>query len=171
MKKYYDKVMDNFENWACILLLVLILICVCLQVVSRVLFFSVTWTEELSRYCFIWLSFLATVQAIKPKKHLKVDVLSIVVGKRGQLALDLFSDMVTLLFWIFICIVSVPVIQHMSLMIQKSAVMGMDMRVLYIAPVVCGVFSTLRYAESIYNTIHNYRNAGYQCAEEKRREN
>ncbi len=54
MLNWLDK---YFENTIAVILLVIMTAAIFLQVVSRTFDYSIAWTEELARYCFIWLGF------------------------------------------------------------------------------------------------------------------
>lgn len=46
-----------------------------LQIVSRVLFTSVSWTEEVARFLLIWITFLGAALAYQQGRHIAVTVL------------------------------------------------------------------------------------------------
>ena len=70
------RVLDNLEEYLLALLLALMVLLVFIQVVSRyALHRSLSYTEELVRYLFVWSTFLGAGAALKRDRHLKVDVL------------------------------------------------------------------------------------------------
>lgn len=74
------RILDKVENavskvvgWMLILIISLLAICCILQVFTRfVLNNSLTWTEELARYCFIWGGVLGIALAFKEKTHARI---------------------------------------------------------------------------------------------------
>lgn len=65
----------NFEESLLAILLALMVLLVFVQVVSRyVLHRSLSYTEELVRYLFVWSTFLGASAALKRDRHLKLDV-------------------------------------------------------------------------------------------------
>jgi TRAP-type transport system small permease protein len=74
-----DKISRSLENLLNILMAVALAVMVVLvfsNVVLRYAFNSgITWSEEMSRYLFIWLTFLGAIGAFKNKEHLGVDML------------------------------------------------------------------------------------------------
>lgn len=74
------KILDKIENAVSkivgivlILIISLLAICCILQVFTRfVLNNSLTWTEELARYCFIWGGVLGISLAFKEKTHARI---------------------------------------------------------------------------------------------------
>lgn len=72
-------ILRNIDRYSEKLIIALFMITMCLlifvQVVSRYVFGdSVTWTEELSRYMFIWLVFLTIGVGFKENKHISIDI-------------------------------------------------------------------------------------------------
>ncbi|MDX2104573.1 MAG: TRAP transporter small permease [Alphaproteobacteria bacterium] len=53
-------------------------------------------SEELSRYCFVWLTFIGAVVAMREHAHLGVDALVARFGTRGRLVCMVLSDALVL---------------------------------------------------------------------------
>ena len=63
----------NFEQYFCAFLMVLMVFCLGSQVFFRfVLNASLTWSEELSRFAFIWLVYMGAVLGAKERIHIRV---------------------------------------------------------------------------------------------------
>jgi len=61
-------------------------------------------SEEMSRYCFVWLTFIGAVVVARENAHLGVDALVGALGERGRLICMVLSDALVLLccavfFW------------------------------------------------------------------------
>jgi len=61
-------------------------------------------SEEMSRFCFVWLTFVGAVVVARENAHLGVDALIRVLGPRGRLVCLVLSDLLVLLccalfFW------------------------------------------------------------------------
>lgn len=62
------------------------------NVVLRYAFNSgITVSEELSRWLFVWLTFLASIYALRENQHLGTDALLARLGRKGRLACLLFG--------------------------------------------------------------------------------
>ncbi|RBP91480.1 TRAP-type C4-dicarboxylate transport system permease small subunit [Cytobacillus firmus] len=72
------------------------------NVVLRYVFNSgLTWSEEMSRYLFVWMVFLGAIAALKDKMHLGVDIVVNSLPKGLQKAAFLISNAVVLyLLWL-----------------------------------------------------------------------
>lgn len=69
------KFLDNFEEYFVVWTLALMTILVFVQVVMRYVFQnSLAWSEELSRYLFLWCSWIGASYAVKMRSHFRVEV-------------------------------------------------------------------------------------------------
>ena len=75
MKKIFQKY-NNFEERLLIGSLFFNVLLIFSQILMRTIFnYSLSWTEELSRYIFIWQTWLGTSIALKYKQHIRVEIL------------------------------------------------------------------------------------------------
>lgn len=75
MKKV-GKVLNLVLNWSIITIFSIMVVLVFLNAFLRYSFNSgITWSEELSRYSFVWIVFLGAVVAFKEGEHIIVDLL------------------------------------------------------------------------------------------------
>ena len=73
-------------------LLVMVLSATFAQVVARFVFDSpFFWSEELSRYGYVWLVFVASVFVMGERTHLTVEFGDRRLGRRGRFAVNLFG--------------------------------------------------------------------------------
>ena len=74
MKKIIKLLDENLEAILGIIMIVGISILVFIQVVMRYVFSSsLSWSEELARYLFVWMTYIGTSYAVKLDKHMEVD--------------------------------------------------------------------------------------------------
>lgn len=98
LKKLYD----NFEEYVCAALVLLMVFCLVLQVVMRVLTgASFAWTEELSRYSFLWAVFVGAALAVKRGGHVRITAQFGHLGVRARLFFRILGDAVWVIFNIF----------------------------------------------------------------------
>lgn len=75
MKKVIHWLDENFELYICMVLLAVFSTILFVQVISRYVFNnSLSWSEELARYLFIWLAYIGISYGAKQMKHLRIDV-------------------------------------------------------------------------------------------------
>lgn len=104
--------MQRLEHWAfrsleiiMVLLLTVMTLMVLGNVVLRYAFDSgLVVSEELSRFLFVWLTFIGAVVVARENMHLGVETLVAVLGRRGRITCLVLSDLITVLccavfFW------------------------------------------------------------------------
>ena len=74
MKKILKFLNDYLEETICIILMSVMTIIIFIQVIMRyVMHNSLSWSEELARYCFIWLIYIGVAYGCKLMNHIKID--------------------------------------------------------------------------------------------------
>lgn len=74
MKKILKFLNDYLEETICIILMSVMTIIIFIQVIMRyVMHNSLSWSEELARYCFVWLIYIGVAYGCKLMKHIKID--------------------------------------------------------------------------------------------------
>lgn len=103
-----QKVIDTFYRfleWLLIFFLAAMAIMVFLNVVLRYGFNSgLNVSDELSRYFFVWLTFIGAVVAFREHGHLGVETLVMLFGRRGRIICMILSNIIiigvsAIFFW------------------------------------------------------------------------
>jgi TRAP-type C4-dicarboxylate transport system permease small subunit len=100
------------------------------QVIWRYAFNSPSvWAEELSRYLFIWVSYLSSWLAWKYRAHIALDAVTMLGGDQVRRISNLIVEVIILAF----CLYTIPAsLTIMSLThLQPSAVLNLPMSVVY----------------------------------------
>lgn len=91
------------EKYVGMALLIGMVVSVVLQVLSRyVVGKPLNWTEEASRFLFIWLIMLMIGHCIPVKAHMKVELFVDLLPQRLQIILTVFMKLATLAFFIYL---------------------------------------------------------------------
>ena len=96
-------------NVIIVLSMIFLVTCITLQILNRfVLKVPMPWTEEFSRYFFVWLAMFGSAKALREKSHIFVDILEVLV--KGTLAkvCSIAADTVCLVFSATLLYVSIP---------------------------------------------------------------
>lgn len=100
-----------------------------LQIVSRVFFNAVGWTEEVARFLLVWITFLASTLAFQRGRHIAVtfavDALPLSLRKLARLA----ALAVVLAFMVMLVVIGYRYMQVQSF--QKSASLRLSMTYVY----------------------------------------
>ena len=118
---------------ASIIVISVVMVCVTLaQVVFRyVIAAPLPWSEELARYCFVWIVFLGGAVGLSRGIHLGVDLLVNKLPKRMRGGMAALTNFLIAGFAIVVIYASFPVI-NMN-MLQRSPPLGVQMSYIYIA--------------------------------------
>lgn len=120
---------DRFVVMLVFLLLVSMVVVTTLQVICRVFFSALTWSEELSRYLLVWSTFFASTMAYKRGNHIAVTFLVEALPKRLSAAVSLVSYLLSMAFFLFAANYAWQMISMQ--IFQISPAMGLSMRYVY----------------------------------------
>ncbi|MCE4935756.1 TRAP transporter small permease [Aliivibrio fischeri] len=103
MKNKINYFMNNIEEYVSILLFSSLIILCFLQILFRFVFnFSLSWTEELSRYVFIALVYISASLAVVRGAHVRVEVIDNYIKGANKRILDTIIDLSFAIFMIYI---------------------------------------------------------------------
>ncbi|ATJ81830.1 TRAP transporter small permease [Halomonas beimenensis] len=92
-----DRIDRKSERWLLLTFYALIILTVAIEVIRRfALNYSSVWGEELARYAFIYLAWIAAAAAVRDRAHIRIDVLVNLGGPRMQRLAWWLSDIATL---------------------------------------------------------------------------
>ncbi|MCP4338764.1 MAG: TRAP transporter small permease [Desulfobulbaceae bacterium] len=108
----FRKVYDNFEEIMSVVCVGVMVACLMLQVGMRLATGSgVAWTEELSRYSFLWTVFAAAVLVAKQGAHVRISAQYLLMPPKYRLFFRIFTDIIWVGFNLYIAWISWNVIQ------------------------------------------------------------
>lgn len=125
-------VLDNLEKYLCKFLLSFFVILLFIQVIMRTIFqSSLAWSEEASRFAFVWFAFLGASYAARLGAHNRVTFqfkfFPAIVGNSAQL----LTDGIWLLFNTIMTIKSIEIIQDMMRYPFYSPALDVPMQYIY----------------------------------------
>jgi len=91
-----------------------------LQIVSRVFFDAVSWSEELARYLLVWTSFLGAAMAWQRGRHIAVDFVVDAMPGRLRLAVKAMAIVVSIAFFALIIHYGIRFMQMQSFQVSAS---------------------------------------------------
>jgi TRAP-type C4-dicarboxylate transport system permease small subunit len=135
MKNYLDRILE----WAVIISFILMILTVILQIVARYgLPWSPHWTEELARFCFIYMVSLGAGLAVQERAYVSVTTLLNLFPKKARYYMDNFILSSVILLMLFMVVYNIPLIEIVSL--QSSASLKLNMGIMYFAMTFMGLF-------------------------------
>jgi len=151
------KISNNFEKVQTAVVVICLIVMSCssfFQVLNRNIFkIPLSWTEELSRYCMIWMTMIGTGISVRKGTQMALNVWGKKLKGVGLLIMDLFAHGVVLAFCV---VVSVCVIQLIKVQInsgQLSPAMHIPMYVMSFAILIGFAFMCLVEIEKIVEVI------------------
>ena len=156
MRKFLNTY-DKLEEHLLIGSLVFNVIIVFAQVIMRSIFnYSLSWTEELSRYLFIWQTWLGTSIALKYDEHIKVELIfSIVKNTKAKKVIKVFASILWFVFSLFLLINGWELIQSMISRNALSSGMRIPLAYVYASLPISSLMICIRLIPKIYNDIKN----------------
>lgn len=141
---------DNFEESVMKVLLCLIVVVMGLQVFMRyVMNNSLSWAEEISRYFFIWFTFLGVSYSVKNEKHIRVDILKNYIPEKIWNALIFIGYIIFMIFCGYLIINGWSVITSLFITQQSSPALRLPMYVVYLSFFVGLILTAIRIVQKI----------------------
>ena len=145
---------ENLEKMLCVIFLALMSIIIVLQVFFRyVLNNSLSWSEELARYLFIWMIYVGISYGVKMDKHICVDAVYTFMPKSIKRGYAIVAYVLFLIFAVAIIYYDILVVGMQISSGQVSPAMGLPMQYVYAAPVVGMVLTVVRLVQKIYYAV------------------
>ena len=93
---------EHFEACFIVPLMFLMSIIIFIQVVMRYVFHSsLTWSEELARYLFVWLVYFSVAYTAKRQAHIRIDAAINLYPKALRPWIEILSEIIVLIFSIY----------------------------------------------------------------------
>lgn len=147
----------RFEENILISMLIIMTIVLGMQIISRYIFkSSISWSEELVRYLFIWSTFLGIPYCIKKERSLKVVQIIEKLPERTKKIVYLCDGIIILVFFVIIFIGGILVMKDSFVNHQLSPAMGIPMWIVNLSVPVGSFLSIIRISEKIigYNKVN-----------------
>jgi TRAP-type C4-dicarboxylate transport system permease small subunit len=159
------KIDNHIEEWILVTLLAVSLTSITLQICMRFIFGnSLSWSEELARYCFIWLIYIGIAYGVKLSRHITLDVVYDLVPDKMKKAFQLLSNLLVGAFALIVIYNSYLLIDQIASFGQTSAAMRLNMVYVYLS-VPIGMSLTI--IRLIQNSIYIMKNGMIDSMEDK----
>lgn len=135
------KALDHVERAAITIMMIVMVVLIFVQVFTRyVLSDSLGWTEEASRYLFIWLIFLSIGIAFVDKKHISIDILLDILPAFAQKIILQIGYLILMVLSVFLFMQGMELVENLQQFSQKSSTLQIPMWIIYLSlPVGFGI--------------------------------
>lgn len=149
--KWLDR---NLEEAVMICLLMIMTIVMGAQILSRYVFnYSISWSEELTRYLFVWSGFLSISFATEKGIAIRIDLFTSRMSRQAKRMLTSGVYVVELLFFTGLIPTACSALAKVYASGRTSTAMGMPMWILQTAPAVGFILADLRILERLWRGI------------------
>lgn len=156
--KTLDNTLAKCEGLAIGILLIAMSVIAFIQVITRYCFFySLIWSEEASRYCMIWMTFIGASWAVAKQEHINIDILSSTLWNRlkfnirGFINLLIFVFLVCCIFYTYLLVTSTCEAE------QMTPAIGFPMFSVYTVVFIALIFAAFH---ALVRVINCFRNKG-----------
>ncbi len=138
-------------------LMAVLIVPVAMQILSRYtgIIPRFIWTEEIARFCFVWIILIGAMIAVRDGTHFDVDVLPRSANPLVGLVMKLFAHVAVLAVALTFLIYGYDFAILGSR--QRSEIAGLPMLSIYIAWPVAGATWALFLGETIWDLVRDYR--------------
>lgn len=150
VKKIYKWLDVNFEPIIVTTIFFVMTTLVALQVVLRFVFQTgFAWAEEVSRYLFVWVIFLAVSYATRSNRHIKLSVILALFPDKGKRIMSIVSDFLFFIFSALILYYCYQVVASTQAYGDMAVTIDVTLNVLYAAGVVGFALNTIRLIQNL----------------------
>lgn len=143
---------EHFEEVILALLSTIMVVVIFLQVFMRfVMENSLSWSEELARYSFIWLIYIGISYGVKKQRHIKVDAFLMLFKDKGKLVISIIGNLLFLAFAIFVVYYGYSIIEKLLGLGQKSPANQIPMAYVYLAAPFGMALTAIRLVQNLFN--------------------
>lgn len=130
IKNFYNKAEEHLLVFSLAFTVVLVFI----QVIMRYVFNqSISWSEELCRYIFIWQIWLGASLAFKNKQHIAIEMVSDKLNGKAKILYQMIGNIITFAFNLFLTIYGFNLVTTMYTRGTVSSGMRIPLYFVYLA--------------------------------------
>jgi len=145
---------DKLEEYLLCGSLVFTTLVIFAQIIMRSFKNSLTWSEELTRYIFIWQIWMGVSIAQREKQHIKVELLfSFVKNEKAKSVIDIVATTIWIAFSAFLLVNGTQLVQQMMGRGNVSSAMRLPMYIVYTVLPLSAFVLCLRLAAQIVEDV------------------
>lgn len=140
----------NFEEALLIGFLIAMVAIMTLQIICRyVINYSLSWTEEITRYLFIWSGFLSISYCVTKGIAIKIDLLTEALKPKTRHYIKIISNFLELIFFMYMLPFAFQYFSHALLGGYKSPACRLPLVIIYAAPLISFALAIIRLFQGI----------------------
>ena len=152
--RLYNKAEEYFLVGSLVLTVTIIFI----QVVMRYVFnASLSWSEELTRFIFIWQIWLGVSIGFRERKHIRVEVTKMILGAKAIAVLTMVADMIWIVANIYFVYGGTMLVQKLMKTQSVSTALSLPLWIVYAALPFSSAVLLIRQLIKVRNDIIDFR--------------
>jgi len=158
MRKFLDAYYTLLK-WVLTFLMLVLIVPVTIQILARFVdaIPRYIWTEELARFCFIWIILVGSMIAMRDNDHFNVDLLPTAKSQTGKAISFFFVDFMCLILAVIFVFWGWPLVKFGLL--QTSEMADLPMVYIYAAWPITGITWVLFIAERMHGNYQKWRSS------------
>lgn len=158
MKKFNDMVFRYLVDPAVKITGVALLLIIILQIFGRsFMAHPPAWTEEMSRFIFLWYCFLGCAETLRAKQHLGLDYFYNKFGKTVRDVVDVIIQLLTLVFGVYCAFYGYQVLGVIAK--RVAPITRLSMKWFYLVLPIMGALFALIAIENLIEMFKGFRKA------------
>ncbi len=153
------KILNELEEYFAGLILIALTLVVLLQITARTFSWSIVWTEEISRFLFIWSILLGVSAGIKHDTHVGTEYFVNLLPPKGQRVIRLGKTLLFIIFTCYMTITSFSLVNIQFMFKKTASATGIPMYLISAALPVGFLLSSLRLLAVLINEIKPFISA------------
>lgn len=142
---------ESLEETILVVLLLIMSLAMGAQIVARYIFNSpLSWSEELSRFMFVWSGFLSISYCFKKQVSIKIEQVVSMLPKKIAAGFKIVEKLVMLVFYIYMTPFAWTYFNNAVSSGQLSPAMQIPMSIIYVAPLVGFILSIIRLLQGVF---------------------
>lgn len=156
------RLLDNkLEEVLMGILLICMVVIMCIQVACRYcLNYSLTWSEELTRYLFVWAGFISISYCVKKRISIKIEQFERLLPDKVAKVLDVFRNALLICFAIYMLPFAMRYLQQCINNGSTSSSLGIPMYYVQVAPLVGFALVAIRLIQALLESIRVLKEGG-----------
>lgn len=154
MKKVIQAIDEKLEEYLLVAILAFMVTIIFIQVIMRYAFQnSLSWSEEITRYLFVWICWLGAGYAVKHDKHITITVFRDKLPERIRIFVEYIALIMWIGFSIFMCGNSWRLAHKILLQNQLAPATQIPMAYAYAAIPVGFLVMSLRLIQQLFKKV------------------
>ena len=156
---------DNLEEVILVVLLMCMVVIMTIQIGARYIAnYSLSWSEELTQYMFVWATFISVSYCVKKRISIKIEQFINILPERGKAGLRLFRHTIVFIFCIIMIPFALTYVQQAVDSGATSSALHLPMYFIQSAPLAGFILLAIRVAQAWIREFRNVIRKGGEAA-------